>query len=520
MKPIYIGVDIGCSGCKAVAIDENQAVRGVESVRYDNTLLCTGLGRYDQSPQVLREASMECIRALVRRLGPDCRVTALGLTGQMHGLVALDERLRPLRPIVSCVDFRNEKQNDAIYARMGGKEGLLPYTNNKMVPSCTAGKILWMKENEPELFSKIRVAVNPKDYVRTVLTGIPATDESDASGFGVYDVRSHCWNEPLLERIGLPKEVLPQVCHADQTVGPVLPDVAADLGVEGALVVAGAGDAIMQTVGSGAVREGVYSVILGSGGLISTSLNVCAHNQGARLQIYSSALRDQWVAYAGLMSVGTSVNWLRTNFYGAESAQGPQAAFRQMDAQAAQVSPGCDGLLFFPSLLGQRNPVDDPYARGVTVGFTPAHTRGHLYRALLEGLALGMREVYLQLREVGAPMECIRISGGGAVNSLWCQIFADVFQTPVYRVRDYAACGALGAAVLASHHDQDPSSLPGRFESMGAEHIFEPDVSNKALYDDLFSLYTGVYPASKQLLAGLRRFDEAYSHLKGEKPQS
>ena len=201
---------------------------------------------------------------------------------------------------------------------------------------------------------------------------------------------------------------------------------------------------------------------------------------------------------------------MRESLYAAESARGAEEGFRRMDEEAARVRPGCDGLLFFPSLLGQRNPVDDPYAKGVTVGLTPSHTRGHLYRALLEGLAFGMREVYLQLREVGAPMRCIRISGGGAVNTLWCQIFADLFQAPVRRVPEYSACGALGAAVLASHHGKDPASLPGRFASFGSDRTFEPDASKKAVYDDLFAVYTQIYPASKGIFQALKRFDETH----------
>ena len=455
---------------------------------------------------MLPGAAFGCIRALTRGLPAGCRVDAIGLTGQMHGLVALDERLRPLRPIISCVDFRNEKQNSEIYRRAGGVEGLLEFTNNRMLASCTAGKILWMRENEPELFSRVRYIVNPKDYVRAALTGIAATDESDAAGFGVYDVKNRCWNEALLELIDLPKAVLPPVLHADQTAGTVLPEIAAALGLcPDTVVVAGAGDAVMQTVGSGAVRPGVYGVVLGSGGLIAASLDKCAHNEGARLQVYPSALRGQWVAYTGLMSVGTSVNWLRANIYAQDAADG----FRRMDEQAAQVQPGCGGLLFFPALLGQRSPVDDPFARGVVAGLNPAHTKGHLYRAMLEGLALGMREVYGQLRAVAAPMQCIRISGGGAVNALWCQIFADVFQAPVQRAAEYAVCGARGAAVLASCRG-DPAKAAERFAAAETDRIFMPDASRKALYDDLFALYTQVYPAARALFSGLKRFDETY----------
>lgn len=506
MKRVYIGVDIGTSGCKAAAIGGDGGICGIESVRYDDSLACSGPGCYDQPAAVLRGAAFGCIRALTRGLAAGCRVDAIGLTGQMHGLVALDERLRPLRPIISCVDFRNEKQNSEIYRRAGGVEGLLGFTNNRMLASCTAGKILWMRENEPELFSRVRYIVNPKDYVRAALTGIAATDESDAAGFGVYDVKNRCWNEALLELIDLPKAVLPPVLHADQTAGTVLPEIAAALGLcPDTVVVAGAGDAVMQTVGSGAVRPGVYGVVLGSGGLIAASLDKCAHNEGARLQVYPSALRGQWVAYTGLMSVGTSVNWLRANIYAQDAADG----FRRMDEQAAQVQPGCGGLLFFPALLGQRSPVDDPFARGVVAGLNPAHTKGHLYRAMLEGLALGMREVYGQLRAVAAPMQCIRISGGGAVNALWCQIFADVFQAPVQRAAEYAVCGARGAAVLASCRG-DPAKAAERFAAAETDRIFMPDASRKALYDDLFALYTQVYPAARALFSGLKRFDETY----------
>lgn len=506
MEQVFLGVDVGTSGCKAVALNSEGRLLGVQSRRYDDSLVYLGDGGYDQPAEVLRSAALGCIKALAEQFGKG--VAAIGFTGQMHGLVALDDSLAPVRPIISCVDFRNKEQNDAIYAAVNGEEGLLEYTNNKMVASCTAGKILWMRENEPENFARTRVVLNPKDYVRTVLTGIPVTDESDASGFGVYDVRSHCWSSSLLERIGLPVSILPPVCHADEVVGTVLPDIAAELGISpDTQVVAGAGDAIMQTVGAGAVEDGDYSVILGSGGLISTSLKHCVHNEGARLQIYSSVLRDQWVAYVGLMSVGTSVNWFRERFYAAESATSAADGFSAMDREFESVPPGCDGLMFFPTLLGQRNPVEDPYARGAAVGLTPLHTRGHLYRALLEGLTFGMREVYEQLRQAGAPMQRIRITGGGAVNPNWCQLFADVFQVPVCRMEGYASAGAVGAAVLASQCGKDPRSLPARFGKVGVEKVFEPDPSKKELYDRLFALYVQIYPSLKPMFHALKEFE-------------
>lgn len=516
MKQAFIGIDVGSTGCKAIAIDGEGRTVATASQRYDNTIVYLGLGQYDQDPAILRDASLRCCRALLEKLSADYHVSALGLTGQMHGLVALDAELQPLRPIMSCVDFRNEAQNDRIYAEVGGKTGLLDYTNNKMVPSCTGGKILWMMEHEPELFARTRVIVNPKDYVRTVLTGVPATDESDASGFGLYDVKNRCWSGELLVRIGIPARVLPKVLRSYEVVGPVLPEIAAQTGLpEDALVVAGAGDAIMQTCGSGTMEDGIYGVILGSGGNLSTVLDHCPRNEGALLQLYAGICENQWVAYAGLMSVGTSVNWFRKNYYAAESAAGSADAFAVMEREAAAVPAGSDGLVFVPSLMGQRNPVDDPFAKGVAIGFAPIHTRGHLYRALLEGLAMGMREVYELLETVGKPVRELHISGGGAASDTWCQIFSDVFQKPVCRMQEYSAAGAYGAALLAANCGRGASELKARMSHPPMERVFEPDAAKKNVYDDLYAIFKQVYPATKPLFPPLKNFEETYVTANG-----
>ena len=506
MKKAFIGIDIGSTGCKAIAIDEKWQPVGRESVRYDNTIACTGLGSYDQSAEILLDASFLCIRELVKKLSGKYEIEAIGCTGQMHGLVALDKNLKPLRPVISCVDFRNEKQNDAIYEKVGGKNGLLPYTNNKMVPSCTGGKILWMMENEPELYKRIHTVVNPKDYVRTVLTGKPVTDESDASGFGLYDVKHRCCSRELLEAIGVSERILPKVVCSCETVGKVLPEVASGLGLSSDTeVIAGAGDAIMQTVGSGAVSPGVYSVIVGSGGNIAMSLDSFAENKDAFLQMYAGIMDGQWVAYAGLMSVGTSINWFRENYYCTDS-------FAEMEQEAASVPPGCEELLFSPALLGQRNPVDDPFAKGIAAGFSLRHGRAHLYRALLEGLAFGMKDVYSLLQNMGHPMERIHISGGGAASPTLCQIFADVFQKPVWRIREFSEAGAYGAAILAGGRRKSREQLLEVLRTPAVEKVFEPDPSNGNIYRDMFAVYRKLYPSAREIFADLKDLEEKYGN--------
>lgn len=521
MKKAFIGIDIGSTGCKAIAINEQWEPVGRESVRYDNTIVCTGLGSYDQSAEILLNASFRCIRGLVKKLSDSYEIEAIGCTGQMHGLVALDESLRPLRPIISCVDFRNEKQNEEIYGKVGGRNGLLPYTNNKMVPSCTGGKILWMKEKEPELYRRIYTVVNPKDYVRTVLTGKPVTDESDASGFGLYDVKHRCWSRKLLERVGIPEHILPKVMRSCETVGKVLPEIAAGLGISpDTEVVAGAGDAIMQTVGSGAVYPGIYSIIVGSGGNIATPLDTFAENKDALLQMYAGIMDGQWVAYAGLMSVGTSINWFRENYYCCPGQEeGGADSFAEMEKEAASVPPGCEGLLFSPALLGQRNPVDDPFAKGLAIGFSLRHGRAHLYRALLEGLAFGMKDVYSLLQDMGGPMERIHISGGGAASPTLCQIFADVFQKPVWRIREYSAAGAYGAAVLAGGRRQSREWLLEVLGKPAVERIFEPEPARRDIYRDMFAIYRKLYPSAKEIFADLKDLEEKYGNTGQEELQ-
>ncbi len=513
MKDVYLGIDVGSSNCKAIAINGELETIETNYVRYEGTIIYTGYGKYDQSEQVLKNAGMECIKKLTEKMGPDYRVVALGFTGQMHGLVALDNNLETIRPVISCVDFRNEKQIDAIYAKVGGKAGLLRFTNNKMVPSCTSGKILWMMENEPELFTHVRTVVNPKDFLRMVLTGVAATDESDASGYGVYDVKNHSWNKELLKLIGIPESILPQVYFSDQIVGKVLPEIAEYLGIDkDALVVAGGGDAIMQTLGTGAVDEGIYSIILGTGGLISTSLKTFKKNEDAKLQIYCSGIRNQWVAYAGLMSVGASVDWFKNNLYQAKAQQSPTDVYIQMEKEAATVASGCDGLVFYPTLMGQRNPVDDPFAKGIMIGLKPVHTKKHMYRSLLEGITLGMRDVCVQLEHVGGPVKRIHISGGGAHSSFWCQIFADVFQTQVCRVRNYSVCGALSVAILAFNAMNHFDETENMYRNVQIESVFEPNPDKKALYDDLYDIYKKIYATSKAFFVDLKQFEEKYKN--------
>lgn len=510
MEELSLGIDAGSSGCKAAAVNKELTTLYTYSVRYENTIVCTGPGEYEQPPEVLKEAAFECIRQIAGKLKSGQRISCIGVTGQMHGLVALDKEGKPLRPVISCVDFRNKEQNDTLHKKAGGISGMLDYTNNKMISSCTGGKLIWMMENEPLLYKKIACVINPKDYVRLELTGVCGVDESDASGFGLYDVRRHEWNKGLIKLSGISEKILPTVFKSDQTAGWVLPDIAKELGIDSGIpVIAGGGDAIMQTLGAGAVQEGIYSVVLGTGGLISASLRSCILNRDAKLQVYCSGLQDQWVAYAGLMSVGAAIDWFRDCYYSEEVRKLGENVYQLMENEAESVEAGSGGLLFYPMLLGVRNPVEDPYAKGTLIGLTPGHGRGHMYRALLEGLAMGMKNVSEQLIAAAGGIKEIRISGGGASSSLWCQIMADVFQKEVARMEDFKICGAKSCAVMGAVTLGAYSSAEEAYRQCRIQKVFRPDAGRAGIYASLYKVYEQIYPGVSDIFTELAKLEKS-----------
>ena len=502
---IYVGLDLGCTGCKAIAIDNNGKMRAAASIRYDGTLIARGNNAYDQDPSVLREAGLECLKKLISNLNGE-EVQTIGVTAQMHSLVALNAERKVLRPMISCVDARNDAQIQEIYEKCGGIDRFLAFTNNRMVASCTGGKILWMKEKEPELFEQTDVVITPKDYFRLILTGETATDESDASGYGLYDVKNRCWSRELLECIGIPESILPEVKHSNAYAGNVLPQIAEELHIsKNTRVVMGGGDAIVQTAGAGAVEKGINSVVLGSGGNISATSDSFYENREGNIQFYAASVPEMWVAYAGIMSVGNTTNWFRSTF-----TENNAVSFDKLEEYASNTPAGSNGLIFFPSMLGQRNPVEDTNAKGIFLGLDIEHHIGHMFRSVLEGIAMGMREVSETIIPACGKPELLVLSGGGAENGLWCQIFADVFQIPVKRVENGSYCGAKGAAILGMGCDRNREGLQELFKNNETEQIWEPNRKNAAVYDDLFEIFKTIYAANKEEFARIKSFREKY----------
>jgi xylulokinase len=403
-----IGLDVGTSGVKGIAVDEEGRVLATASAAYP--LSRPQPGWSEQEPEDWWRAAEDVLARLPE--GP------VGLSGQMHGLVVLDAAQRVLRPAILWNDQRTGAECDEIEKRVGFAR-LVELTGNRALTGFTAPKLLWLCRHEPELYAQIRHVLLPKDYVRLRLTGELAVDAADASGTLLFDVRRRAWSEEMCESLDIPLEWLPQAHESTE--------------------IAGAGDQAAAALGVGIARPGPVSVVLGTSGVVFSALPAYAHDPEARLHAFCHAVPDTWHAMGVMLSAAGSAAWLR----------GVLAAdLADLESEAAGWPPGSDGLLFAPYLAGERTPHPDPDVRGAFVGASVRHDRGAFWRAMMEGVAYALRDSLELLRELGAQPERARVSGGGARSELWLRILASVLNLPL-ETTETEEGSAFGAALLA-----------------------------------------------------------------------
>jgi xylulokinase len=403
-----VGLDVGTSAVKGVAIDEDGHVLATASAEYP--LSRPQPGWSEQEPEDWWRAAQDVLSRLPE--GP------VGLSGQMHGLVVLDAEQRVLRPAILWNDQRTAAECAEIEERIGLAR-LLELTGNRALTGFTAPKLLWLRRHEPELYGRIQHALLPKDYVRLRLNGELATDVADASGTLFFDVRRRCWSDEVCRELEIPLGWLPSVHESTE--------------------IAGAGDQAAAALGVGIARPGPVSVVLGTSGVVFSALSAYAHDPEGRLHAFCHAVPDTWHAMGVMLNAAGSAAWLRDIL---------AAGFTELDDEAARWPPGSEGLLFAPYLTGERTPHPDPDARGAFVGLSVRHDRGALWRAMLEGVAYGLRDSLELLREVGARPESGRVSGGGARSELWLRILASVLGLPLETTESEEG-SAFGAALLA-----------------------------------------------------------------------
>lgn len=491
-RAVLLGIDIGTTGAKALLVTDAGEVLG--SVSREYPLDTPRPGWAEQNPDHWWEAAIGSIRAVLDRAGvPGSTVAAVGLTGQMHGLVALDGGGEVLRPAILWNDQRTEAECRWITEQVGPAR-ILDLLSNPVLTGFTAPKIVWLRRHEPEAYRRVAHMLLPKDYVRYRLTGEFATDVADASGTALFDVRHRAWSQPVLDVLEIPQRWLPRVEESPVVAGEVSREGAAATGLwPGTPVVAGAGDQAAQAVGSGIVRSGLTSVTIGTSGVMFAHLDAVQVDPQGRTHTFCHAVPGKWHIMGVMLSAGGSLRWLRDQIAHRDWFGGRDEPYDRMAAQGASLSPGAEGLLFLPYLTGERTPHADPHARGAFVGLTLRHGPAHLTRAVMEGVAMGLRDSVEIFRALGIPTRQVRVSGGGARSPLWRQILADVLNVEL-AVAVPAEGAAYGAALLAAVGCGAAGSVEEACERavVVREHV-APVADHAERYEHLYRLYRELY---------------------------
>jgi xylulokinase len=459
-----IGIDVGTTGVKAVAIDPRGEV--IARAEHGYPLVTPRPGWFEQDPEDWVRASQDALAAL------GMQPAAIGLSGQMHGLVALDAADRVLRPAILWNDQRTAAECAEIEQRLGA-ERLIALTGNRALTGFTAPKLLWMRRHEPDVYARIARVLLPKDYVRLRLTGERATDVADASGTLLFDVGARRWSDEVLDALEVPREWLPPVYESPEVPGAP-----------------GAGDQAAAALGVGVDGPGPLSIVLGTSGVVFAGLPAFIPDREARVHVFCHAVPGGWHAMGVMLSAAASLRWLRG------AARG---TYDELTAEAERWPPCSDGLTFLPYLAGERTPHADPGARGAFAGLHVSHDRGALARAVLEGVAYGLRDSLELLRELGVEPDTGRVSGGGARSELWLRIVASVLRIPLERtaVEEGSAYGAALLAGVAGGTFADVHEAVAR--CVRVRDTIDPDRDWSEAYDRGYERYRALYPALRPL---------------------
>jgi xylulokinase len=486
-----LGLDVSTTATKAVLVDESGSVAGVGSTTYGFETPHPLWS--EQEPRLWWEATCKAVAEVIQVTGVSgAEIMAVGLTGQMHGSVLLDENDDAVRPAILWNDQRTEAECDEMRRRVGA-ERLIAITGNDALTGFTAPKLLWVRNHEPETWSRVSHVLLPKDYVRLGLTGAHAIDVADGSGTILFDLRERTWSTEVLHDLDIDPGLFPPTFEGPEVTGYVSTMAASLTGLKaGTPVVAGGGDQSANAVGVGAVRSGVVALSLGTSGVVFATTEGPTIEAQGRVHSFCHAVPDRWHMMGVMLSAAGSLRWYRDTV-------APGTAFGDLVDEATDVPPGADGLVFLPYLTGERTPHPDPYARGAFVGLTVRHERRHMTRAVLEGVAFGLRDGLDLMIEAGTPApRQVRASGGGVRSALWRQILADVLDAEIVTLGTEEGA-AFGAALLGGvGAGWFPSVEEACDQLVGVTRGAEPSKDVHA-YLDAHHLYRRVYPALSPL---------------------
>jgi xylulokinase len=489
----FLGIDVGTGGTRALIMDELGRIAGSATEEHEE-FASPGTGWAEQHPEDWWRACGISVEKALRNAGlRGDRIAAIGFSGQMHGAVMLDAAGVVVRPAIIWCDVRTEKQCRDL-TRIVGAERLIQMTCNPALPNFTLTKLLWVREQEPENWRRVRSVMLPKDYVRFRLTGERAIDVADASGTLLLDVAGRGWSAGILAAAGIDAAMLPRLFESQELCGDVSEDGAAATGLKaGTPVVAGAGDQAAGAVGMGIVAPGAVSATIGTSGVVFAATDTPAMDSRGRLHTFCHAVPGRWHVMGVTQAAGLSLRWFRDRFgAGADDGRDP---YERLTGEASCVPPGSEGLLWAPYLMGERTPHLDPGARGALIGLTASHTRGHVVRAILEGVAFSLKDTFTLFAEMGVPVTNVRLGGGGARSALWRQIQADVYGCEVETIEAEEGA-AYGAAILAGVGGKRwPSVDAACREVVRAGKRIEPDRAASEMMQERYDAYRRMYPA-------------------------
>ncbi len=488
----WLGIDIGTGGSRALLVDRDGRARFSFTAPHEEMRMEKPLWA-EQQPGDWWRAAQQAIAGVLAGAGVNGeRIQAVGLSGQMHGLVVLDAAHEVIRPSLIWCDQRSQAQVDAINATVGAGN-VLEAIANPVLTGFTLPKLLWVRDHEPAHYDRVRRVLLPKDYVRFRLTGEFASDVSDASGTALFDVVNRRWSQAMCGKLGIPGQWLPKVYESPEVTGRISKLAAAATGLkEGTPVVAGGGDQAASAVGNGIVEPGAVSCTVGTSGVVFAHTESPAYDPRGRVHTFCHAVPGKWHVMGVTQGAGLSLQWFRNRF-------APGVEYDALTSEAAESPAGADGLFWLPYLMGERTPHLDASCRAAFVGLTARHRRADLVRAVLEGVSYSLKDCLRIIEEMGVPVESVRLSGGGARSAFWRRMFADVFNRGVATLESQEG-SAHGAALLALAGEYGSVNEVCRVAVREVTSL-KPEPQAAAFYEKAYATFTTIYPAVKPIHA-------------------
>ncbi len=490
-----VGVDIGTSGTKTVLFDEKGTVVASHTVEYP--MYQPKNGWAEQNPQDWWNATVETLQVVTAKSGVKAEeIKGVGLSGQMHGLVLLDKEGMVLRPSIIWCDGRTVDECEEITATIG-KKRLIEISANPALPGFTAGKILWVRKHEPEIYEKAAHVLLPKDYIRYMLTGEFATEVSDASGMNLLDVPKRQWSDEILDKLNIDKAMMPKMYESCEVTGGVSAAIAAKVGLKpGTPVVGGAGDNAAAAVGTGVVETGKAFTTIGTSGVIFAHSDNVTIDPGGRVHTFCHAVPGKWTVMSCTLAAGLSLKWFRDQLCVSEmeTARGMgQDPYVLMNEQIDRLPIGANKLLYLPYLMGERSPLLDADARGVFFGLSAIHTKYDMMRAVMEGVSYSLRNCLDVFRDMGVDFSEMMATGGGGSSAVWRQMLADIYNCEVATAKSKEG-PALGVAILAGVGAGLYASVPEGCSAVVQKNaVQQPIDGHLAEYEKYYKLYLELY---------------------------